>query len=399
MRSYGRNPRSERLSVFHTRRIERRLALVALITAATVAAAPQDPVADTTPLWGGQIDLVEEARIGTLDGPVEESFGSELDVAMAPDGSIYVVDVQSIRFAHFSADGEWLGDIGREGQGPGEFIRPFRVEAPAEGEVWLYDVMGGRVTRFRDGEYEAQFISETGLLSTEEFQVDRHGRVWIKDTAIRSDGTPDFEAMAWRVFTSDGELLANVPVPPAEIVGPAYRLTGAGLGRPFSVETLHALSPAGAVVSARNDTYRITVAPLEGTPRVIERHLPQIRPTRAERAWWRDQVERAERATGRELSDVPAVKPLLRYLSVDAEARIWVSVYAEAEEVELHSGGRAWRQPATYEVLDERGWLLGRLTFPDLAYPVAARGRTVWARKPGQFGESYLIKYRIQGVN
>jgi hypothetical protein len=64
--------------------------------------------------------LVEELRIGTIDGEESYQFGriASLDVDM--DGNIYVLDYQAREVKAFDANGQFIRRMGRPGSGPGE---------------------------------------------------------------------------------------------------------------------------------------------------------------------------------------------------------------------------------------------------------------------------------------
>lgn len=68
------------------------------------------------------LDLEELWRVGGEDGDV--LFGRITDVERHPDGTIYVLDNQLCHVSVFSAEGEHLGDLSREGEGPGELRQP-----------------------------------------------------------------------------------------------------------------------------------------------------------------------------------------------------------------------------------------------------------------------------------
>jgi hypothetical protein len=65
--------------------------------------------------------LVEELRIGVLEGAEEEVFGSVGAVAVMADGATVIADIQVPVLRLFSPEGTYLGDAGREGEGPGEY--------------------------------------------------------------------------------------------------------------------------------------------------------------------------------------------------------------------------------------------------------------------------------------
>ena len=80
------------------------------------------------------IQLGNAERVEESDG-----IGVLVDVALAPDGSIYVADMGNHDVIRFSPEGRVVWRSGREGKGPGEFSVPYRVAPLQDGRVLVYD--------------------------------------------------------------------------------------------------------------------------------------------------------------------------------------------------------------------------------------------------------------------
>jgi peptidylglycine monooxygenase len=95
----------------------------------------------------------------TLGDPLhprlQAPFNHPADVAVAPNGDIYVADGYGNSAVHrFSADGELKGTWGSPGGGPGEFTTPHAVWIDGEGRVLVADRENDRVQVFTaDGVY------------------------------------------------------------------------------------------------------------------------------------------------------------------------------------------------------------------------------------------------------
>jgi len=75
------------------------------------------------------------------------------DVAVSPQGHVYIVDFDQARILHYDGAGKRLADIGRKGKGPGEFQNPSKVWYE-EGQIFVHDAGAGAVTIFKpDGTY------------------------------------------------------------------------------------------------------------------------------------------------------------------------------------------------------------------------------------------------------
>ena len=66
-------------------------------------------------------------------------FSYPSDVAVAPDGTVYVVESWYGRIYRFSATGEFLGGWGLRGSGDGQFNSPSDVAVAPDGTVYVAD--------------------------------------------------------------------------------------------------------------------------------------------------------------------------------------------------------------------------------------------------------------------
>ncbi|HUH12955.1 MAG TPA: hypothetical protein VMK65_07580, partial [Longimicrobiales bacterium] len=69
-----------------------------------------------------QVELVLE--IGSAFGAEEYTFARVSNVKVGPDGTIYVVDSAEAAVSAYGLRGGFLRRMGREGAGPGDFVRP-----------------------------------------------------------------------------------------------------------------------------------------------------------------------------------------------------------------------------------------------------------------------------------
>lgn len=94
-------------------------------------------------LWDSHPDrrwrLVEEVRIGRLDGTGPDVFGSIGSVAEDPLGRVWVVDPMAAEIRVFDQSGAHVRTIGRKGSGPGEFERPAVMLSGPDGNIWVDD--------------------------------------------------------------------------------------------------------------------------------------------------------------------------------------------------------------------------------------------------------------------
>jgi DNA-binding beta-propeller fold protein YncE len=79
-------------------------------------------------------------------------FGAPQCVAVDKDGNVYVTDTLNNRVEIFDADGSFISQFGKAGDGPGYFSRPKGIAVDADGHIWVADAMQDRLQVFnREG--------------------------------------------------------------------------------------------------------------------------------------------------------------------------------------------------------------------------------------------------------
>ncbi len=140
---------------------ERLLSYVLCILAALLARPAQGQV-DETLLTACISDSIVVRLASVLeDGPQGLIGGGIGPIARTPDGGLLVRFFDGPPLVRrFGPSGNYLGDIGAEGEGPGEYMRPAAivVDAP-RGEVLVSDSRQGRLITFGlDGSFKGQVL-------------------------------------------------------------------------------------------------------------------------------------------------------------------------------------------------------------------------------------------------
>jgi hypothetical protein len=135
-------------------------------------------------------------RLGTagVSGSAPNQFQQPTDVAIAPNGDIYVADGHSTaaatgnaRIVKFDRDGKFLTTWGTKGLGPGEFDLPHDLEIDSQGRVFVADRQNNRIQVFdADGKSVAvwyQFGRPSALF------IDRNDVIYVADSESRDGRT------------------------------------------------------------------------------------------------------------------------------------------------------------------------------------------------------------------
>ena len=132
--------------------------------------------------WGGFGD-------SQAGGAEEGTFNEPWGLGVAPNGNIYVADTWNHRIQWFSPDGAFLGAFGQEGLGddPYSFWGPRDVAVDSKGRVFVVDTGNKRVKVFNsEGTFVTQFGGPgylPGLLDEPVgISIGNDGRIFIADT-------------------------------------------------------------------------------------------------------------------------------------------------------------------------------------------------------------------------
>lgn len=186
---------------------------------------PSDPYA------GGLTTLEAEAIVGT-QGSEPGQFQNPRGIALAADGSIYIADTGNHRIQHLSPSGEvlhvWGSFSGSEASldgtaPPGTFNEPWDVAVAPDGTVYVADTWNSRIQKFSS---EGKFITMWGDFGQGEtldafwgprsIAVDTTGRVYVSDTGNKRIA----------IFNSKGEPLSAFDAGLNEPVGVDVSLDG-----------------------------------------------------------------------------------------------------------------------------------------------------------------------------
>ena len=76
------------------------------------------------------------------------NFSKPTNVAVNKDGDLYVADTLNDRVEVFDADGQFIREFGKNGDGLGDFARPKGIAIDSDGHVWVADAMLNRLQVF-----------------------------------------------------------------------------------------------------------------------------------------------------------------------------------------------------------------------------------------------------------
>ena len=156
--------------------------------------APTTQAVQTDPYAKGKVSLTPNLVVGGTGSVV--TFNAPRQMAIAPDGSLYVADSRNNRIVHLSADGSrvinaWgtFADVSKGSAPGGTFYEPWGVAVGPDGSVYVADTWNNRIQKFTA---EGQFIKMWGYFGEAEkpdafwgprgLAFDSQGRLYVTDT-------------------------------------------------------------------------------------------------------------------------------------------------------------------------------------------------------------------------
>jgi len=367
-----------------------------------------DTVADTITVhtvsgqvWPSDGELVSDLSIGVLDGAPEYQFGEVRALAVDGPGNIYVLDGHGPVIRKYAPDGTYLYDIGREGEGPGEYKRPDSglVFTP-DGRLVLRDPGNGRISIYSpDGDYEGSWPVAGSMNTSNPMIATRTNDVLTP--VIKNLGA---SVMEWQRglarYHPDGTVdtldVPDMDYEEARISGESENSSSSS-NVPFTPQQEVAYSPLGYFVSGVSDSYSFLLL-REDEPIIrISRDYEPVPVLPEEKSIRRKQITEnfTENFPGWKWNgpDIPDTKAAFRGFLVSEEGRIWVQVSqpsergmseaeVRAEEERLEDTVNPYEEPSVFDVFEPTGEYLGRVRAPDgfQTYPrPVIRDMDVWA--------------------
>lgn len=365
-------------------------------------------------VWGTPATPAEELAIGSLEGAEEDIFGQVLAIAPDNEGGAYAFDYQVPALRHYDADGRYLGTVGGEGQGPGEYGQfLFGLDVLADGRVFLHDGPGSRVNFYAsDGEFLESWPVQVMAFSLDATTVDSLGHVFAKSQLGPRRETPNEPPNVGLVHLGpDGGVRDTIP-PPAYEGEPTGSTNGMFLpAKEWIFDRWRRL------VIGVSDRYEFEVRRADGSVLRVVREdwtpVPLEPEEKEERQafmdWQEDRIRAAMAANpGRfpavEWVPVPDHKPAFRAFRAGSDGTIWLMVHVQAEprDEPLEPQGEdappplQWTESPVWDVYRDDGTYLGRVDPPPDTRLVTFSLDRLWGVRTGDFDEQYVVRLRLQ---
>lgn len=106
------------------------------------------------------LDTQPVQHLFDLSSTDNSSLSLPSDVAIAPDGRIYIVDGGNHRIVVYKANGDFIKELGSKGAGVGQFYKPLGMTVDKKGRVYVADTGNHRIQVF---DHRGSFIKQIAI--------------------------------------------------------------------------------------------------------------------------------------------------------------------------------------------------------------------------------------------
>jgi DNA-binding beta-propeller fold protein YncE len=147
------------------------------------------------------------------EGP--DTFNQPSDVAVAPNGDIFVADGHdpntNARIVKFSSDGRFVKAWGKHGSGPGEFETPHGLAFDSRGRLFVADRSNNRIQIFdQDGKFLEEWKQFSRLSG---IYIDKNDTLYGTDSESNTRRNPGWKRGIRIGSAKDGTVWAFIPDP------------------------------------------------------------------------------------------------------------------------------------------------------------------------------------------
>lgn len=235
----------------------------------------ENPAKPQNPNQGRILELKEELQITDESG--DFFFQSPRDIKVAPDGSLFISDRESL--IRLDADGNFIHDYYKKGQGPGELnsLRAFMIE---DDVIIIYSANPNKLVWFKlSGELiqDKKIFDVPGMLRL----AHHHDGVFyfIKSGFPNTGGKIDIVDSPQKLITVDreGQLLGEIATFPIKVFAIS---TGTGGGM-VSIENIISVPFKSRIIVSHTSEYLVKVLDMDAqsVARSFTRKYKRIKPS------------------------------------------------------------------------------------------------------------------------
>lgn len=260
--------------------------------------------------------LEEDLRIGVGEGKEEYMFANLRSVQVDNDENIYVLDQKFIKVRVYDKDGKHIRSFGTQGQGPGEFERPFRMIMTADEKLALLDTRNNRFSYFSKAGECLREINLGKQSMVIRAWPDSQGNVYGHILEF----TESSSKMLLIKFDADFNRIMNM----AEMEGEAK----IGEFNPIEYSFVYNIMPDDRIIWANNQEYCIHVLSSSGNLlKKIYKDYDQVTIPKK----YKDKITKGFADSGMKVV-FPKNYPPIHYLLSDSNGKVFIGTYEQDKD-------------------------------------------------------------------
>ena len=274
--------------------------------------------------------ITEEYRLGTDADEEPVLFGWIVSFAVDAQGRIYVLDRQADEIQVFDADGTYISTVGSKGAGPGEFEDSNKVDIGPEGEIWVMEMMKGRLSIL---DSTGRFLRMERVNSTGWDHINYPGgfdRVGRYNAGVLVSYGENMDLQLAR-YSASFAPVDTVRIPRSPVEFGEFEVTQEGatyvMSIPFQGQFVWRFSPSGNFWTLLTSTYVLSEVSSDGE--ILRSMTMPFEARSVSDEDLREAHERLQfliqRGADLDLSRIPDTHPPVKSFFIDDGGHIWVS--------------------------------------------------------------------------
>ena len=305
-----------------------------------------------------EIELRELFTIGGdtgTDGVVFGNIGSL--VAIDDAGRIFVGERQSPKIYAFTNEGSLIGEIGQEGEAPGEFRSLQAIHACPGDTLYTFDSLLGRISAFAPGSLELTYAFTVSDDAMGNYPSGFSGAIDGGFLVVFEEpGTDPERSVHAKIIDWEGNVIQDpsLRLTAIEWIALSGGVRSMGTHMPYGRYPFFRLSPAELIYAGSSGTIDVAVVTTSGRSQGSITHPHKGAPVTSSdideyvKGYWGDLPDQIRRAMRYES------RPAYSTFQVDEGGRIWIQLTPLNEKA----------QTSRWLVLDSESRVVGEFTLP-----------------------------------
>jgi len=346
----------------------------------------------------GKVRFIPEFIIDDASMPEDTFFESVSNIKCDKNGYVYVCDYKAHNIKIFDSDGTFFKLIGREGQGPGEFNRPYDITV-TDKRLIIWNMGNRRLDALtKDGEFIKSVPISIYDGWPQMMKALPNGDIAIASEKLhlgQSDKPQDYSIDIYSPDLEKKKRIYTQQIWRNKYVRKEDRATN--IPMPFSPRVYWDVSPTGKIVIGYSKNYEIEIYGIDGEKISSFRHAytPEKITNEDKKKVFASigifsvgEIKMGADDFIVKNTEFPKIKPAFKQMKVDSEGNILVRGYRKNRDEEARF----------FDAFDSQGNFLGNVQIiGEIGFPhySVIRNRTFWLQKSDEEGLIKIIKYRI----